>query len=292
MAVTLIAVLLTLLLSRALPHLAQWRNFSWVRRWMARLDRNNPTWLSLVLIVGLPVLACLILQMTLHTAIYGLFSLLFAIAMLFYCWGPSDFERDIEAIVKAPDSERRLAAAQALRQDATDASLPLDAAALVEASFHAALRNWFGVMFWFFLLGPAGALLYRLARTVAFDSGLTSEAPAKQTEMAQRLVRLLDWLPAHLIALSLAIVSNFDAVLRTWRGYHLAQAKGYFTLDLGFLGAIARASVDADVMEGDGFSEDTSNVLVELQDALQLLRRVLVVWLSLMAIIVLAGWAA
>ncbi len=45
-------------------------------------------------------------------------------------------------------------------------------------------------------------------------------------------------------------------------------------------------------MEGDGFSEDTSNVLVELQDALQLLRRVLVVWLSLMAIIVLAGWAA
>ena len=37
--------------------------------------------------------------------------------MLFYCWGPRDLERDAEAVDKAPDSERRAAALQALRAE-------------------------------------------------------------------------------------------------------------------------------------------------------------------------------
>ena len=50
------------------------------------------------------------------------------------------------------------------------------------------------------------------------------------------------------VALALAIASDFDAVLRAWRSYHERHGQGYFTLDLGFLSAIARAGVDADVV--------------------------------------------
>ena len=58
---------------------------------------------------------------------------------------------------------------------------------------------------------------------------------------------VLDWAPAHLLAFSVALVSDFDATLRAWRDYHANQGRGYFTLDLGFLAVIARARVEQHV---------------------------------------------
>jgi len=103
---------------------------------------------------------------------------------------------------------------------------------------------------------------------------------------------VLDWLPSHLMALSLALVSNFDAVFKTWRDYHAANGKGYLSLDLGFLNAIARASVDADVAADSDGEKSARNPRVALDDAMVLVRRVLVVWLAILAVIVLAGWFA
>jgi AmpE protein len=90
------------------------------------------------------------------------------------------------------------------------------------------------------------------------------------------------------MALALALASNFDAVFSAWRDYHRAHAQGYANLDLGFLDAIARASVTADVA-ADG-NADAHSPLVALDDAMVLVRRVLVVWLTLIALIVLGGW--
>ena len=96
--------------------------------------------------------------------------------------------------------------------------------------------------------------------------------------------------------LALALVSNFDAVFKIWRDYHAANGKGYLDLDLGFLDAIARASVDADVAAdiaaGDSHPQTARTPLVALDDAMVLVRRVLIVWLTVIALIVLAGWFA
>jgi AmpE protein len=204
------------------------------------------------------------------------------------CWGPRELDADIDAVLKAPDRDQRLAAAQALRPDSSHAPLPLEATALVEATFVSALSRWFGVLFWFVLLGPAGALGYRMIQLIARHASFADELDAGQHEIAERAARILDWAPAHLVALTLALVSEFDAVLRTWREYHAAH--GYFTLDLGFLGALARAGVDADVIAGDGYATDVNDPLNELADARRVLRRVLLAWLAVVALLVLAGW--
>src|SRR6185369_8827096 len=107
--------------------------------------------------------------------------------------------------------------------------------------------------------------------------------------LAQKFAALLDWVPAHLMALSLALASNFDAVFTSWRDYHHAHSQGYASLDLGFLDAIARASVDADVAAGEGH-EDAHSPLIALDDAMVLVRRVLVVWLTLIALLVIGGF--
>ncbi|MBS0589015.1 MAG: cobalamin biosynthesis protein [Proteobacteria bacterium] len=289
MAIVFIAIVIVLLAAHFAPELQRLRRFSWLRAWQGQSAAQGNAVLGLVIAIGVPALACLAVQLVVRDRGFGLPSLIFAVAMLFYCLGPRDLERDVEAVDKAPDSSRRLDALQALRPEEASAPLRFEANAVVEAAFTAGLRRVFGVIFWFAVAGPVGALLYRLAQLLAYTPAHAQALPAAQHVLAAKFARLLDWLPAHLIAFALALASDFDAVLKTWREYHTAHRQGYFCLDSGFLGAIARASVDADVEAGDGHAIDTSDPLVELDDAMTLIRRVLVVWLALIAVIVIAG---
>ena len=134
------------------------------------------------------------------------------------------------------------------------------------------------------VLLSSGALGYRVVQLLARNAAFRPSMDADQNEVLERTARLLDWAPAHLVALTLALVSDFDAVVKTWRDYHAAHGKGYFTLDLGFLGELARAGVDADVEAGDGYAHDVADPMAELTDAHKVLRRVLVAWLALIAL--------
>lgn len=291
MAQTLLAALLVLASGYALPDLSRLRDFSWLKVWSSRWTRPGDGAASRVPIALLPLLlvvVCLLIQAALTHVVFGLPAFAFGVIVLFYAWGPRDLDADIEAVLKAPDSDRRHAAAQALRPDADTATLPLEAAPLVEATFACALSRWFGVLFWFVILGPAGALGYRIVQLLARHPGFTTEIDASQRGLLERTALVLDWAPSHLVALTLALVSEFDAVIKTWRDYHAAHGRGYFTLDLGFLGALARAGVDADVLAGDGYAADVSDPLVELADAHMVLRRILVGWLVVIALLALA----
>mgnify|MGYP000858158011 FL=1 len=289
MAIKLLVVLVVLALAQGLPDLARMRDFSRLRVWVALLGRRGDVLQSFLALV-VPVALCALLQWWLSGPLFGLLGVAFAVCVLWFAWGPRDLGQDIEAVLKAPDSGRRRAAAQALRPEGEEAALPWQAAALVEASFRSALQRWFGVLFWFLLAGPAGALAYRLAQVLAWGALLDGEQAAAGRDFARRLARLLDWAPAHLMALAMAVASDFAAVFHCSRAHHDAAGKGYFTLDLGFLGAIAHAGVDADVVAGDGYAEDVDDPLVELDDARHLLVRVLIVWLAATAVFALGGW--
>ena len=291
MAKLLLAIVLVLASSRALPELARLRDFSWLRIWLARWqgDGSQPP-RPVLLLPALLFSICALIQAALDHVLYGLPLFAFAVIVLFFCWGPRELDADIEDVIKAPDRDQRLAAAQALRPDPADQPLPLEATALVDATFASALSRWFGVVFWFVLLGPAGALGYRMIQLVARNAAFAEGLDARQHDLLERTARILDWAPAHLMGLTLALASDFDAVLHTWREYRAAHGHGYFTLDLGFLGALARAGVDADVVAGDGYATDVSDPLNELGDAHRVLRRMLLAWLAVLALMVVAGW--
>jgi AmpE protein len=283
MAIRFVAILLVLFVAHTLPDLVRLRDFSWWRKWLQQLGKPPSAGGALVLGVVAPVALCALVQWGLRTPWFGLLEFLFAAVLLYYCWGPRDLERDVETIDKAPDTAERTAAAQALKAENDGGAVVFDAEHLVIATFHAGLKRWFGVLFWFALLGPSGALLYRLAQLLAGEAQLGDRATA------QKFAALLDWAPAHVMALSLALASNFDAVFTSWRDYHRAHPHGYASLDLGYLDAIARASVDADVAAEDSHA-DAHSPLTALDDAMVLVRRVLVVWLTLIALLVIGGF--
>lgn len=305
MSAALIAVVAVLVLAQLAPSLTSLRRYGWYEawlRWLApRIDRGS-LWQGtsgFAIAWASPVLAAALLQRILDDAVFGLPGLLLAIAVLFYVWGPRDLDADVEAVAGARDTRiRREAAARLWPRGATPV---LDGGSLVEAVFHSGLRRWFGVLFWFVLLGPAGALGYRLA-VLSVEGEAATRFGSDARRAARRWLLWLDWPVAQLMTLSLGLVGNFDAVLVAWRGAGGAGLQP----ERNFLGAAARASVRCELAEeaadaaedyahGSGGSMPPPITLAtpdlpELRDALSLVWRCLLVWLAVMALFVIAGW--
>ena len=81
----------------------------------------------------------------------------------------------------------------------------------------------FGVMFWFMVLGPAGAWLYRvsdlLRRRAAFEAARQG-VPAHGGDLGSVLTDLhgaLAWMPARLAALSYALAGSFEDAVGNWK---------------------------------------------------------------------------
>lgn len=311
MAVTLLAVVAALVIGHTAQALAMAvRQFGWFGSWLEWLDGQFPEgqppdsfWRGRwggVVVLAPPLLLVALFQLALNAPFYGLPGLLFAIAVLFYSWGPRDLDLDVDAIVNAPDAATRREVMHRLWPEG--APTPVNSGSLVAAVFHNALRRWFGVLFWFLLLGPFGALLYRLT-ALASEGEYAAKLPIENREGARTLLKILDWPVAQLMTFALALVGNFDTVLGAWR-----EAGGAtLSLDQRFLAAVARASVRTELAEEAADYEPETGTppaamtfpvngtlpeLPELRDAMSLVWRILLVWLAVLALFVIAGWVS
>jgi len=287
MAIRLLAALIALGLLHMQPQLACWRGDAGFRRWVHQLaDTSGVGRVALAVLV--PVVVCALVIWILHRLpLSALLLLIFALAVLLFSLGPHAFEADMEAILRAPDQGSREAAAQVLSDDGE--TVAWRTADLGEATAYAALRRRFGVLFWFFVLGPIGALLYRLARQLGHDTSLALDADARIK--ARYLANALDWLPAQLMVFTLALVGHWDAVIGAWRRWHQQAApNSWYLSNPDFLGAAARADVLTDIEGGDGYIEERTDPLHELRRLRDALLRALLAWLSVVALMVMGSW--
>lgn len=303
MFATLLAVVVALVLGHLAHGLAEGlRRHGWFAQWLRWLDGRFPDdgfWrgrYGIVLALLPPVLLVALFQVALDDAAFGLPALVFGIAVLFYAWGPRDLDVDVDAVAEARDPLQRHAAAARLWP--AGEAVSTTGGALVGAVFRGARRRWFGVLFWFLALGPAGALLYRLA-AIAAEGDETHLLPPDTVAGARGLLAVLDWPVSQLMTLAMALVGNFDAVFAAWREHGGAS----FALDAGYLEAAARACVRIE-LEEEAAEDTESGVapaatgamlasapdLPELRDAMSLAWRVLLVWLAVLALFVIAGW--
>ncbi|MFY2762821.1 hypothetical protein [Arenimonas sp. MALMAid1274] len=292
MSAALIAVVVSLLLGHLVPSLPLLRRYDWFIGWLHWLGRQTvggewPNRIGLLIAVGLPLLAVGAAQYLIDDLWYGLPAFLFALLVLLYTWGPRDLNLDVEAVIDARDPEARRAAAVALFPEGGEPVV--EGPTLVASVFRCALWRWFGVLFWFLVAGAVGALGYRLIALCAQGEARRS-LPAGQQGIARTALAVLNWPVAQLMTFALALAADFDRVLSAWRDWH---AQG-MRLDLGFLDAAARASVASELAEEDAYAVDgpaQAPDLLELRDAMSLVWRILLLWLGVLALFVLAGWA-
>ncbi|GLQ93387.1 regulatory signaling modulator protein AmpE [Dyella acidisoli] len=287
MAIRLLAALIALGLLHLQPQLACWRGDAGFRRWVNQLADTSGVG-RVALAILLPVVLCIVVIWVLHRLpLTDLLLLVFALVVLLFSFGPHAFEADMEAILKAPDQSARETAAQALSDDGE--TVAWRTADLGEATAYAALRRRFAVLFWFFVLGPVGALLYRLARQLGHDTSLALDSGARAN--ARYFANALDWLPAQLMVFTLALVGHWDAVIGAWRRWHQQAApNSWYLSNPDFLGAAARADVLTDIEGGDGYIEERTDALHELRRLRDALLRALLAWLSVVALMVMGSW--
>ena len=75
----------------------------------------------------------------------------------------------------------------------------------------------FRSLFWFFLLGGAGAVLFRLANTLDAMWGYKDERRVYFGWAAARIDDLLNFIPARLTALTYALLGSTATALNCWR---------------------------------------------------------------------------
>ncbi|AVP97340.1 hypothetical protein C7S18_09105 [Ahniella affigens] len=298
MAIVLLAVILALTLSHAVPALAHLRQFGWFDAYLS--GRFNPffnanAWsgpFGSVFSLGVPVLLCGLVQWLVQDWGWGLPEFLFSVLVLFWCWGPRDLDQDVDHLMHAGSREERTAALQLLPEEPPSPSLPLECQTIVDQVFLAALRRWFGVLFWFLLMGPIGALLYRLAKTASERAMPRASLGQAHAQGMDKVVALLDWPAAQLMTFGLALAADFDAAINAWREFHISNRQGWFVAGSGFMLAAARASVDAEdeALRAEDETLERKSTLLSLQEAMALVWRVLILWLAILALLVLAGW--
>lgn len=174
----------------------------------------------------------------------------------------------------------------------------------IEEALVASHRHVFAPLFWFVVLGPGGAMLYRLA--MFFDSmwGCRSDAEIGAFGVfSRRAYRVLDWLPLRLTATAFAIVGDFEDAVYCWRtqaakwpdessGILLASGGGALGVRLGL-----PISTDEDVGIAGGDIQDRPELGLGdeadadlMQSAVGLVWRTLVLGLMLVALAWVASW--
>ncbi|CTP90476.1 hypothetical protein [Xanthomonas graminis] len=298
MFTTLVAVIVALVLGHVAPGIvASLRRFDAYGDWLSWLDAHagaGSGWrgrygIALALLPALLLVG--LLQWLLAAPHLGLLALLFGVLVLAFSWGPRDLDTDVEAVIEADDVATRRVAVAHLHADG--GPLRQDPAGLVEAVAVSALRRWFAVLFWFLLLGPFGALGYRLLALAAVGP-YAPRLPLATALGARTALAAMEWPVVQLMTFSLALVGNFETVFGAWR----AAGGNRWQLDSAFLGPVACASVRGELdAEAHDYSDAGMVVpvlrrLPELRDAMSQIWRVLLLWLVVLALLVIAGWVS
>ena len=234
-----ISILVALLLEQARP-LGQENPVhgsvrAWVR-WAARnFDAGGPQhgWLAWSLAVLMPSVLAGVVYWLLVWSLGWVAAAVWNVVVLYVTLGfrqfSHNFTRIRDALYAGDEDLARQHLVEWMRLDAHHLPRSEIVRNVIEYSVLSAHRHVFGVLAWFSVLsalglGPAGAVLYRIAeyvdryvnRKVAPDD-LQVSSSWQQT--ASQAWFYIDWIPVRLTALGFAFVGSFEEAVDSWRQY-------------------------------------------------------------------------
>jgi AmpE protein len=226
--------------------------------------------------VLVPVVA-LFVFFALLSGITSLLVFLASIPLLLYCLGRGDYSENVKGYIEAhhrQDNEMAAEYAQHLGVDTTELSgwSELNKEVLRQAAYHG-FERMFVAIFWFFILGPVGALLYRLA----FLSSQYQDNSDETKLFAMRLVWLLEWPVVRALGCSFALTGNFvGCIQRVQDGLMSTDRSTTDELESMVHGAL---NVNSQEITQESITEK------EVEALLPLLSRSLILWLCVMAVL-------
>lgn len=244
-----------------------------------------------------PAVLMLLVQWLVGGWLFGLVGLVLGIAVLLLCLGPLDIHDVLEDYIEArhnDDRERSDWYYERFTGDLVPDSAEEEARDIIEAVFVRAHDHLFAAVFWFCLLGPAGALLYRMTAEAALQPPPGIVARPALARALQYVLGLLGWIPARLMAFGYAMTGSFEHALGRLRG-GAEGADDIYTGNRWLLVNTGTAALRGDDelprhepnVDGD---RRTTRPAEAADAARRLVLRTGVLWLAALALLTLAGW--
>ncbi len=281
---TVLAIILALIIEHFQRPGPEWRKFQWFDTWTRWLEERvgehdwMRSWGGLALVLGVPCLLVWLIFADRGNWLFMLLHLAFAVLILLYCLGPTRPREDLqEYFSDLEDGDQQGAFERAVVFTRVDNATDLQGAArnVSRAIFMETNRRFIAPIIWFALLGPAGALLYRLAWQYAEMVTLHK----RDNDAIEPLLFILDWLPARVASLAYLLAGDMSNGLDWLKGR---------LLDLT---AACRAMI-ADAGLGAINAEESLGELEPLREnraALDLSERSLLLILGVVAALSIAG---
>lgn len=317
----LIALALGLILEQLATAVLHLRELRWFDRYYdagLRLIADWPAWAvypGLILILAVPVAPVLIVSLVLQdpeTASDVIFAssaqltdvayLAFAVLIVFFCLGPRDLGREVDDYCEAIERGDDEAAERVLLEMAeTQRARKSDIEVVEDAVFVQSNNRIFGVIFWFVLLGPVGAWIFRvsdlLRRRVVFEQMRGEGANASQLAAIEAIYGLLKWIPARLAMLGYALTGSFDDAMNAWRAGTDARQRPIDERNDLLIARVGKAALGfrlrdereaADEAAGADDAEPESSSAAA-RSSMRLVRRTVFIWVIAIALMTLFG---
>jgi len=275
-------------------------------------------WLLAVLV---PVVACIVVYFALRQ-VSPLLAMIWNVVILYITMGFRQFSHyytDIHLALRMGETDRaRMLLGQWRGRSAHGLNATEIARLSIEEALVASHRHVFAVLFWFALpfgvIGPAGALLYRLADYFGRRWGKSGGASLAANlgaefgafgEFATKAFAFIDWLPVRITAAAFAIVGDFEDAIYCWRtqasrwltedGKETGMAAGTGILLASGAGALG-VRLGMPIMESGELTDRPELGLGEeadadfMQSGIGLVWRTLVLCLLLLMLLAIASW--
>ena len=275
----LISIILGLFLDRTFRHLHDLRDMTWFEFYVQAIQRitgQRLPPLQFIIILALPVSLLLGVQILLQDFLFNVPGFIFGIIIFIYCLGPACLSSDIEAYIHARtlgDEDEALHYAGTITDATASTSPDQQTSDVTRAILHIANERIFATIFWFVILGPFGAMLYRLiselSKQIDFDD---------LAEFSEFIHAIMAWIPARMLAAGYALTGNFDGA------YHAYKDRAYTS-------NISHSNNEVLVSTGLGAMQnlEAGNELACIYAAQALVMRSVIVWISILAVLTLGG---
>ena len=275
----LIAILFCLALQR-FANVGGWFQASWFESYLRRL---SPLLIKLdervmMLAIVAPVLLLFVLlHFIFMWRLFGLFDLILAVTVLFFCIDARDLKSKLTPYFTSLEKSDMHTASSAVSDFISDASIGNTAdlhRAVTSAILLRSFEQLFAGLFWFMIFGIYGVATYFLMTLLRQNALKVNPNYIGIAKLAAQIQDGLEWLPSRLLGFSYALSGHFNkgfnyCMKNLWSG--LSDVKK-FTVGSG----LAALDVNSNAVDADQS---------ENQAALDLINRVLIIWLIALALV-------
>ena len=275
----LISIIIGLFLDRTFRHLHDLRDMTWFEFYaqaILRFTGKLAPPIQFIVILALPVLLLLSIQILLNDFLLSVPAFVFGVIVFIYCLGPVCLSTDIEAYIHARtigDEDEAMHYAGTITDSSASASPDQQISDVTRAILHIANERIFSTIFWFIILGPFGAMLYRLISELSKQLEYDELA-----DFSEFIHSIMAWIPARMLAAGYALTGNFDSA------YHAYKDRAH-SADYSQSNAEVLISTGLGAMQ----NLDTEDELAGIHASQALVMRAVIVWIGILAVLTLGG---